>query len=39
MFMTLKNGDTAKFVDPDRKLVDFKIEESEAIRLMIDPKT
>ena len=38
-FMTLRNGNTAKFVDPDRKLVDFKIEESEAIRLMIDPKT
>ena len=36
---TLKNVDAAKFVDPDWKRVDFKIEESEATRLMIDPKT
>ena len=37
--MTLKNVDAAKLVDPDWKRVDFKIEESEATRLMIDPKT
>ena len=37
--LTLKNVDAAKFVDPDWKLVNFKIEESEATRLMIDPKS
>jgi len=38
-FMTVRNGDTSLFIDPDVKIVEAKTNESEVRRLMTDPES
>ena len=38
-FMTIKNGSSAMFIDPDRKWVESKTDEPEVHRLMTTPES